>query len=75
MRIYKRESTPSPVPHEIQLTIGTWSLVTSSCRSYTTEDGEIIIPIGISVCGNIVIVVHHIRAIPIVKMAGRVSIK
>ena len=45
------------------------------CRSYATEDGEILIPIGVGVSGNVLIIVHHIRAIPIVKMSGRVSIK
>ena len=44
-------------------------------RSYATEDGEILIPIGVGVSGNVLIIVHHIRAIPIVKMSGRVSIK
>ena len=44
-------------------------------RSYATEDGEILIPIGVGVSGNVLITVHHIRAIPIVKMSGRVSIK
>lgn len=50
-------------------------LFCSTLRSYTAEDGEIIIPIGVGVCGNILIIVHHIRAIPIVKMSGRVSTK
>ena len=45
----------------------------SLCRSYTADDGEILIPIGVGVSGNILIIVHHIRAIPIVKMSGRVS--
>ena len=47
----------------------------SHFRSYTSEDGEVLIPIGVGVCGNVVITLHHIRAIPIVKMSGRVSTK
>ena len=49
-------------------------LLVCPCRSYTAKDDDIVIPIGVGVCGNVVIVVHHIRAIPIVKMSGRVSI-
>ena len=60
-------STYSALPLNLRLLICPY-------RSYTAEDGEIVIPIGVGVCGNVVIVVHHIRAIPIVKMSGRVSI-
>lgn len=47
----------------------------SSIRSFTTSDGSVEIPVGVSVCGNLHIIVHHIKSIPPIstKSAGMVT--
>ena len=41
-------------------------------RSFHNDDGGVEIPLGLAVRGNIVLVVHHVRAIPIARKAGLV---
>ena len=43
-------------------------------RSFTSDDQQVEIPLGVSVQGNVVIIVHHIRSLPVGKAAGVVSI-
>lgn len=43
-----------------------------SIRSFHSEDGSVSVPLGVKVQGNIVINVHHIRAIPVARKAGMV---
>ncbi len=42
-------------------------------RSFHNDDGEVEIPLGVGVRGNVVLVVHHVRAIPVARKAGLVS--
>ena len=42
-------------------------------RSFHSEDGGVEVPLGIGVRGNVVVVVHHVRAIPVARKAGLVS--
>jgi len=43
-------------------------------RSFAaSEDTNVEIPLDATVRGNVLVVVHHIRAIPLTKMAGMVS--
>ena len=45
-----------------------------SIRSFHSEDGGVEVPLGVVVRGNITISVHHIRAIPVARKAGVVSV-
>ncbi len=42
-------------------------------RSFHNDDREVEIPLGVGVRGNVVLVVHHVRAIPVARKAGLVS--
>lgn len=42
-------------------------------RSFHSEDRSVEIPIDACVRGNLLVVVHHVRAIPVAKKAGIVS--
>ena len=42
-------------------------------RSFTTEDSQVSVPMEIVVQGNVLIVVHHVRTVPVAKSAGMVS--
>ncbi len=44
-----------------------------SIDSFTSDDRGVQIPVGVSVRGNVMVVLHHIRAIPIARKAGVVS--
>ena len=44
-------------------------------RSFTSEDRAVEVPLGVTVKGNLLVVVHHIRTIPITKKAGLVSVE
>ena len=39
-------------------------------RSFHSEDGSVEIPMDVRVRGNLLVVVHHVRAIPVAKKAG-----
>ena len=39
-------------------------------RSFHAEDGSVEIPLAANVRGNLLVVVHHVRAIPVAKKAG-----
>ena len=41
-------------------------------RSFHAEDGAVEIPLDVRVRGNLLVVVHHVRAIPVAKKAGLV---
>ena len=42
-------------------------------RSFHSEDKSVEIPIDACIRGNLMVVVHHVRAIPVAKKAGIVS--
>ena len=42
-------------------------------RSFSSDDQQVEIPLGVSVQGNVLIIVHHIRSLPVGKAAGVVS--
>ena len=42
-------------------------------RSFHADDGGVEVPLGVGVRGNMVVVLHHIRAIPVARKAGMVS--
>ncbi len=44
-----------------------------SIRRFSSDDRGVEIPMAMSVCGNIMVVLHHIWAIPVAKKAGMVS--
>ena len=44
-----------------------------SIRSFHSEDGSVEVPLGVTVQGNVLVNVHHIRAIPVARKAGVVS--
>ena len=44
-------------------------------RSFSSDDQQVEIPLGVTVQGNVLIIVHHIRSLPIGKAAGVVGIK
>ncbi len=41
-------------------------------RTFTTNDGMVEIPVGVSVCGNLHIIVHHIKSVPGIRTTGMV---
>ena len=43
-------------------------------QSFTAESGGVLVPLGTRVRGNVVVVVHHIRTIPIARKANLVSV-
>ena len=45
-----------------------------SIRSFHSEDGCVEIPMEARIRGNLLVVIHHIRAIPVAKKAGIVRI-
>ena len=45
-----------------------------SIRSFHSEDGCVEIPLSARIRGNLLVVVHHIRAIPVAKKAGIVRL-
>ena len=42
-------------------------------QSFTAEHGGVVVPLGTKVRGNIQVIIHHIRAIPIARKANLVS--
>ena len=42
--------------------------------SFTAESGGVLVPLSTKVRGNIQLIVHHIRAIPIARKANIVSV-
>ena len=42
-------------------------------RSFTTEDKQVSVPMETVVQGNVLVVVHHIRTVPVAKSAGMVG--
>ena len=42
-------------------------------QSFTVESGGVLVPLGTKVRGNIQLIVHHIKAIPIARKANIVS--
>ena len=43
--------------------------------SFTAESGGVLVALGTKVRGNIQVIVHHIRAIPIARKANMVSLQ
>ena len=39
-------------------------------RSFSSQDGGVEVPLGFTGQGNLLIIVHHIRAIPLTRKAG-----
>ena len=42
-------------------------------RSYTVEDGVIQIPVDAVVCGDVIIIVHHVRGMPGARVIHKVQ--
>ena len=42
-------------------------------QSFTAESGGVLVPLGTKVRGNVQVVIHHIRSIPIARKANLVS--
>ena len=42
-------------------------------QSFSSESGGVLVPLGTKVRGNIQVIIHHIRAIPIARKANLVS--
>ena len=43
-------------------------------QSFTAESGGVLVPLGTKVRGNIQVIIHHIRAIPIARKVNLVSV-
>ena len=43
-------------------------------QSFTAESGGVLVPLGTKVRGNVQVVIHHIRSIPIARKANLVSV-